>query len=194
MIFPDIKENLSTGGKIGTVGLEFDYRPELNNLAEKLNMIILNSTIFNNSVKNNYKEYDVFISHANSDKSIYVDNLKNSIQKLGINVFYDKDVLSWGDNWKEKIINGVERSEFAIIVISKNYFGREWTEKELYSFLNRQTESGQKIILPLLLGVNVNELKEKYPILADIQFLVSSDYSCDEIAIQLAKQLIARYK
>ena len=194
VIFPDIKENLSTGGKIGTVGLEFDYRPELNNLSEKLNMLILNSTLFDNSVENNYKEYDVFISHANSDKARYVENLVDAIKKLGISIFYDKNVLSWGDNWKKKIIDGVEKSEFAIIVISDNYFGREWTEKELYGFLNRQTVSGQKIILPLLLDVDINDLREKYPMLTDIQFLVSNDYSYDEIALQLAKQLIIRYK
>lgn len=39
------------------------------------------------------KEYDVFISHANKDKSDYVDSLYLAIRKLGVNIFYDTEVF-----------------------------------------------------------------------------------------------------
>lgn len=138
--------------------------------------------------------YDVFISHANTDKIEYVDQLKQSLDKLHIRVFYDKDTLEWGDKWKDKILEGVGQAEFAIIVISENFFGREWTEKELDEFLNRQNSSGQKIILPILHKITALQLKEKYPAVADIQALNSEDYSCDEIALLFAGQLIKRLK
>lgn len=140
------------------------------------------------------KKYDVFISHANGDKSEYVDLLNMSVKRLGINVFYDTDVLSWGDNWKQVILDGTSDSEFAIIVISKNFFGREWTEKELNEFLAQQNESGQKIVLPLLYGVTLKELKEQYPQLGDIQCISSDNYDRQEITLLLAKELIKRYK
>lgn len=140
------------------------------------------------------KEYDVFISHANADKMEYVDSLYNSIEKLGIKIFYDKEELSWGDNWKEKILYGTECSEFAIIIISNNFFDREWTEKELKEFLNRQNENRQKVILPLLYKINFEELSNKYPELGTIQALKADDVTNDEIAILLAKELIKRYK
>ena len=138
--------------------------------------------------------YDVFISHANSDKIEYVNQLKQSLDKLGIRVFYDKDTLEWGDKWKDKILEGVRQAEFAIIVISENFFGREWTEKELYEFLNRQNSSGQKIILPILYKINFSQLKKEYPSVADIQALNSADYTCDEIALKFAGQLIKRLR
>ena len=138
--------------------------------------------------------YDVFISHANADKIEYVDQLKQSLDKLRIGVFYDKDTLEWGDKWKDKILEGVKQAEFAIIVISENFFGREWTEKELHEFLNRQNSSGQKIILPILHNITAAQLKEKYPAVADIQGLSSENYSCDEIALLFAGQLIKRLK
>ena len=140
------------------------------------------------------KKYDVFISHANKDKLSYVNDLNRAIKKLGINVFYDTDVLSWGDNFKQVILDGTAKSEFAIIVISKNFFDREWTERELDEFLAQQTATGQKIVLPLLYGVTLDELKEKYPTLGDIQAITSKDYTKPEIAILLAKELIKRYK
>lgn len=138
--------------------------------------------------------YDVFVSHANADKATYVDDLKKSLDKLGIRVFYDKDTLEWGDKWKNKILEGVEKAEFAIIVISENFFDREWTEMELTDFLNRQNRNGQKIILPILHNITVAQLQEKYPAVADIQALDSSKYSCDEIALKFAAQLIKRLK
>lgn len=140
------------------------------------------------------KEFDVFISHANKDKLSYVNDLNRVIKKLGINVFYDTDVLSWGDNFKQVILDGTAKSEFAIIVISKNFFDREWTERELDEFLAQQNATGQKIVLPLLYGVTFDELKEKYPTLGDIQAITSKDYTKPEIAILLAKELIKRYK
>lgn len=138
--------------------------------------------------------YDVFISHANKDKIEYVDELKESLDKLKIKIFYDKDSLEWGDNWKQRILNGVKESEFAIIVISENFFDREWTEKELNEFLNRQNRNGQKIILPILHNITIEQLQSKYSAVADIQALNSKDYSCDEIALQFAGQLIKRLK
>lgn len=71
------------------------------------------------------KQYDVFISHANKDKNEYVNSLNAAVRKLGVNIFYDTDVLSWGDNWKQVILEGNKSSELAIIVISNNFFGRE---------------------------------------------------------------------
>lgn len=140
------------------------------------------------------EKYDVFISHANKDKLSYVNDLNKVIKKLGINIFYDTDVLSWGDNFKQVILDGTAESEFAIIVISKNFFGREWTERELDEFLAQQNASGQKTVLPLLYGITFDELKEKYPTLGDIQAITTKDYTKPEIAILLAKELIKRYK
>lgn len=100
-------------------------------------------------------EYDVFISHANKDKEGLIDELYESLNRLGIKIFYDKESLIWGDEWKKQILNGVSKAEFAIIVISKNFFDREWTEKELTQFLNRQNKNGQKLILPILHNISM---------------------------------------
>lgn len=144
--------------------------------------------------KKNFKEYDLFLSHANDDKLAYVDGLYDCLKKLGIRIFYDKEELEWGDNWKQRILDGTAKSEFAIIVISNNFFGREWTERELSEFMQRQNESGQKIILPLLYNITLDELKEKYPYLTDIQCLKTKDKTVEEVVILFAGQLLKRYK
>lgn len=147
-----------------------------------------------NKLNTNRKEFDVFISHANKDKSDYVDSLYMAIRRLGVNIFYDTEVLSWGDKWKQVILEGTEKSEFAIIVISENFFGREWTERELNEFLHRQNASGQKIVLPLLHNITLEKLKEHYPELGDIQVIDTDRYTKEEIVILFAKELIKRLK
>jgi len=140
------------------------------------------------------KMYDVFLSHASADKLDYVENLKKTLDILGIDVFYDKDTIEWGDEWKKKIYEGLEKSEFAIIVISEHFFGREWTEEELKNLLERQNTEGQKLILPILHNITTAQLKEKYPKVADIQAIESKENSYEKIALLFAKQLIKRYK
>ena len=135
--------------------------------------------------------YDVFLSHANADKIDFVEELKKSFDKLGISVFYDKDTLKWGDNWKKKIIEGLENCDFGVIVISNSFFGREWTEKELKTLLSRQNKSGQKIILPILYNTTLKELTAHYKKLTDIQFLDASQYDIKDITIQLASVLLS---
>ena len=139
-------------------------------------------------------EYDVFLSHANKDKAEIVDELYLSLEKLGVKIFYDKKSLEWGDKWKDRILDGTKKAEFAIIVISENFFDREWTEKELNEFLNRQNQNGQKLILPIVHNISNDDLRRKYPAVADIQAINSKDHSCDEIALLFARQLIQRLK
>ena len=136
----------------------------------------------------------MFISHANKDKEKYVEKLYEAVKRLGIDVFYDKEVLTWGDNWKRVILDGTADSEFALIVISQNFFDREWTEKELDEFLTQQNERGQKTVLPLLHGITRQELIAHYPVLEEIQYIGTDDYNEKEITIMLAKELIKRYK
>ena len=114
-------------------------------------------------------EFDVFISHAYKDKEDLIEELY-------------------------RILNGTKKAEFAIIVISENFFDREWTERELAGFLNRQNRNGQKLILPILHNITTEQLKAKYPLVADIQAIDSAKYSCDQIALLFARQLIKRLK
>lgn len=61
-------------------------------------------------------------------------------------------------------------------------------------FLNKQNRNGQKLILPILHNISKEQLKEKYPNVSDIQAIDSNDYSCDQIALLFAKQLLKRLK
>lgn len=66
--------------------------------------------------------------------------------------------------------------------------------KRTIRILNRQNQNGQKLILPILHNITIEQLKEKYPSIADIQAIDSSKYTCDQIALLFARQFIKRLK
>jgi hypothetical protein len=137
------------------------------------------------------KSYDLFIAYTGRDKSMYADELHTSLSRLGVRILYDKTILSWGDNLKQKILEGVDASEFTILVITESLFGGEWTEKELHQLLRRQNRSGQKIILPLLRTVTPEDIQKKHPSLSGIQWLSAAGMNDDDITIHYARELIA---
>ncbi len=134
-------------------------------------------------------EYSVFVSHSNDDKVDYVDELVSEIKDLGVSVFYDTDVLCWGDNLKEQIDKALNNCELAVIVISPNYFGREWTEYEINALLRRQSNENEKLILPILYRVSKDELIKNYPSLKNIVFKYSKSQSKRKLAEEINCEL-----
>lgn len=139
----------------------------------------------------NKNQYDVFISHASADKISYVDKLASAIKDVGLSVFYDQESIEWGDSIKECINNGLSSCSRAVVVISENYFGREWTEYEIETLLWRQDLEGKKLIMPILHGVSKRQLVAHYPELSDIKFKYSKNNSCEKLASILYRDIVS---
>lgn len=140
------------------------------------------------------KKYDVFISHATKDKLESVNDLRNEIMSMGIDVWYDSDSIEWGDSLSSKIDEGLKNCEFGIVVLSNHFFDRPWCEKELHKLAERQESEQRKTILPLLLNIDVNTVIAKYPFLEDIKMIEYKSGQEKEIALLFAKVLIKRLK
>ena len=68
-----------------------------------------------------------------------------ALTDAGVSVWYDREVLEWGDRLRPKINEGLIKSDYAIAVLSKAYLAkRKWTEHELDSLFARE-ELGQII-------------------------------------------------
>lgn len=144
---------------------------------------------------NNAFQFDVFVSHANANKEELVNKLTTALGKLDVSIWYDANIIDWGDNWKLLINNGLKKCRFGIVVISPEFLGREWTEKELNELLHRQNETGQKVVLPLLYKMTVEEMKKQYPQLADFQArTITPDDDLRDIVIDFARILIRALK
>ena len=134
-------------------------------------------------------EYDIFVSHCHQDKLKYVDDLVDELKKLDIKVFYDTDEITWGDEIREKIENGLKNSKLAIVVISRQYFGRYWTEYEIKKLFERQFFERRKIVLPILYQISKKDIEKHYPFLANISFKYARKQSKQKLAEEAKKEL-----
>lgn len=128
--------------------------------------------------------YDVFISHASEDKDAFVRPLADKLKAAGIKPFYDEMSLTWGDSLRRRIDEGLARSRFGIVVLSKSFFAKEWPQRELDGLVALEVQ-GQSRILPIWHEVSKDEVTRFSPLLADKVALNTSLLSVDEIVAKL---------
>lgn len=111
---------------------------------------------------------DAFICHDSRDKQ-FVEELYTALVKRQAKVWFDKYSLKVGDSLTRKIDEGLRTCHHAILIVSKNLLSnKSWARAEFESLQTRQILSGdKKILLPIWLGVSVEEVKEYSLWLAD---------------------------
>ena len=112
---------------------------------------------------------DLFISHANADKERYVLPLTSALADRGVTFWLDTLNIGWGDNFVIKINDGLRKSRFALLCLSKHSLGRTWPETEMSSFLAIQHSAHTKKVLPLILN-SKNKILREYPILKGFSY------------------------
>lgn len=134
------------------------------------------------------EEYDVFISHASEDKEEFVRPLVQALEGRGFKVWYDEFTLTVGDSLRRSIDKGLANSRYGVVVLSGDFFAKQWTNYELNG-LNAKEMTGAKVILPIWHKVSKDEVMKQSPSLADKVALNSSLSSVEEIADQLSDVL-----
>lgn len=135
------------------------------------------------------KEYDVFISHASEDKEDVVRPLAKSLKEKGISVWYDEFELKIGDNLRRKIDQGLSKSRFGIVVISRAFIKKGWTNYELDGLMTKAI-SGEQILLPIWHDITKQEVIDYSPSLADKVARNTSQETVEEIAEEIAEMIL----
>lgn len=135
------------------------------------------------------KDYDVFISHASEDKDEVVRPLATALQDRGISVWYDEFELRIGDSLRRKIDKGLARSRFGIVVISRSFIAKGWTNYELDGMITKAI-SGEQIMLPIWHDITKQEVIDYSPSLADKVARNTATSTIDEIAEEIASLII----
>jgi hypothetical protein len=63
--------------------------------------------------------------------------LKEDLERVGVQCFFDEHSLEVGDKAAEKMLNAMEEATYGIIILSPVFFEREWCMKELQTFVRR---------------------------------------------------------
>lgn len=117
------------------------------------------------STSDTTKPIKLFISHAWEDKEDFVRPLVVALRDAGFAVWYDEYALKMGDTLLTEIDKGLRECDFGVVVFSKHFFEKHWTESELVGLFARESK-GRKLILPIWKDVTKDDVIEYSPILA----------------------------
>ncbi len=140
-------------------------------------------------MKQEEKQYNFFISHASEDKDSFVSPLAEKLIEEGYRIWYDEMSLNVGDSLVENISNGIKKSTYGIVILSKNFFKKKWTKKELNVLLNKEIISESNLILPVWLDVGLDEVFDFSPFLVDKLAIPASAEKIDDVVLRLGKKI-----
>ena len=132
----------------------------------------------------------IFICHTSSDKT-FVGPLATILESRGLDVWYDEFKLGVGDSLTKGIDRGLATSNYGLVVFSPEFFGRPWPESELAGIRNRLHAGEQKKLFPIYHGVSNDDIRKRYPPLADIYALNTMD-GIENLSTELIETIYPR--
>lgn len=133
------------------------------------------------------EHWDIFISHASEDKEPFVRQLATQLRNKGVRVWYDEFSLEVGDNIRRSIENGLVKARYGVVILSHQFFAKEWPQRELDALFNRE-RSGKKVILPVWLDVDAEDVARYSPLLATIR-VTKANEGMDTVVKELLRVL-----
>jgi len=168
------------------------YQRRINELTGALNRSVRTQmrpvTTLYSQIQEDPTIYDVFISHAHEDKEGFATPFVDELKKRGVKVWYDNDEIKWGDSLRAKIDSGLNHSRFGIVVISRSFISKGWTNHELDGLFNLEMTQG-KTILPIWHDITKTEVQNFSPSLAGKMAMSTALMTPAEIADELVKLL-----
>mgnify|MGYP004473411915 FL=1 len=166
------------------------YENQIEQLTNQVQVSMKNSqkeeNIFNSDSK---EEYDVFVSHATEDKENFSDEFVRILQeKFGLKVWYDAVSIKWGDSIRTEIDRGLKKSKFGIVILSRSYIKKYWTNYELEGLFQREGNGG-KLILPIWHDITKQEVQQFSPSLSGKMAMNTAIMTPYEIAEKLNELL-----
>lgn len=167
------------------------YKKQITSLMEQISKQPINPQPLSTLYAITEEEYDVFLSHATEDKESFANEFHDELRKLGTKVWYDDISMGWGDSLRARIDAGLLKSKYGIVVISRDYIRKGWTQYELDGLFQIEMTRG-KTILPIWHNITKKEVQDFSPSLAGRLALSSSMFTPQEIAEKLLEVLDRR--
>lgn len=129
------------------------------------------------------KSWDAFISYASEDEKEFVLPLAHRLTDAGVRVWFAPLTLKVGDSLRRSIDEGLARSRYGIVVLSPNFFAKDWPQRELEGLVAKEVGQ-EKVILPIWHRVSRDFVVRFSPMLAD-RVAANSAEGLDTVVIKL---------
>lgn len=129
-------------------------------------------------------DYDAFISYASEERD-FVTAVVELLRSKGLRVWFDQTELRVGKSLTRSLDRAVAKSRYAVVVISRSYVTKHWTQYELKGLLQREADEGE-VVLPIWLNIQRTDVKAFSATLADKISLRSPPLDITDVARELA--------
>lgn len=130
-------------------------------------------------------EWDAFISHAKEDKLSVARPLADLIAGHHLRVWLDESEIAPGDSIRAKIDEGLSKSRFGVVVLSRSFLQKPWAVAELNGIFSREM-TGEKTLVPVWHEVTLPEVLEASPMLS-ARFALRTADGLPQVAAAIAE-------
>lgn len=130
---------------------------------------------------------DVFISHASVDKVTHANLLNEALRRRGVSTWIDEAQIGDGENFVQSIAWGLDQAEVIVFLITENFLGRRWAEKELTAALSKEISHGITRVIAILDVDDSEHVFVRFPLLRDKLYIPWS-LGAEEIARRLSRR------
>ena len=127
-----------------------------------------------------------FISYASEDKAEVAGPLAAALIERGVEVWFDEVELAVGDSLREKIDHALASSHIGIVIISRAFTTKGWTQYELNAIVSGAI-SGKQILFPIWHRITGEEVARFSPTLVDRVARSTSTHSIEAIAREICE-------
>jgi len=131
------------------------------------------------------REYDSFLSYARIDGAEAAGQLRESLEELGVAVWFDEIAIVPGKSQSLQMDAGLRKARTGIVMLTPAYLvGRFWTERELGALLGKET------LIPVLHNVTFEQVKQYSGILPDLAGFTTAHDTIEDIARKIAAAVL----
>jgi len=118
-------------------------------------------TRYNTGSGNNVMK--VFISYSSKDDDL-AGRIASYLERAGLDVWYDKREIMPGDNWADKIAQGLRESDAMVVLLSEGALNSEFIRRDIDFALSQKPF--RRRVVPVFVG-DLRNQKEDIPWIFD---------------------------
>jgi hypothetical protein len=106
----------------------------------------------------------VFISHSSKDEAL-ASKVVSHLERAGLDVWYDKREIMPGDNWGDKIAQGLRESDAMVILLTPGALESDFMRRDIDFALSQKPF--KRRVVPVLVGNSERLHGEEIPWIFD---------------------------
>lgn len=110
-----------------------------------------------------------------------------------VEIFQDVDGVTWGEQWKQRLVNSSDDAVFLIPIVTPSYFASESCRKELEQFVKREDDTSFKELILPIYYIATPQLQDQFKKASDLLAQTVADHNYEDIR-ELRHRSIASYE